>query len=98
MKKNDFRKKNRTMQYIIMALCGILCVCAGAELATQDWMSAIADFIFLSATTLFLLNTRLFDEYIDNSQEAVDLTLMLLKDVIKSVEDYKIEEKDKEEK
>lgn len=97
MKKKDFRKKNRTIQYSMFALCGILCVCAGCELATSDWISAIADFVFIGATILYLLNTRLFDEFIDNTAAAADLALMVLKDVIKSVRDYRLEENDKEE-
>lgn len=83
MKKKDYKKKNKTIQYSMFALCGILCVCAGCELATSDWLSAIADFIFISATILYLLNTRLFDEFIDNTAAAADLALIVLKDVIK---------------
>lgn len=89
MKKNDFRKKNRTMQYIIMALCGVLCVCAGVELATAHWWAAMADIVFVFATSLFIVSMFRFDKYIEETESrfADEFTIMLIKDIIKDAID-----------
>lgn len=96
MKKKDFRKKNRTMQYIIMALCGVLCVCAGVELATAHWWAAIADIVFVFATSLFIVCMFRFDKYIEEAESrfADEFTIRLIIDLLKG---GLLGQKDKEE-
>lgn len=68
-----------------MALCGVLCCCAGADIALQHYISAIADFVFIGATILFIYDSRLFDKYIEEAESrfADEFTIRLIIDLLK---------------